>query len=285
MRPQPPAPRTFGALIIGDEIIRGKRQDKHFQQLIDTLAARGLHLSWSLYVADERPRLIEILRRTLQSSDVVFSFGGIGATPDDQTRQAVAEAAGVELQLHPAAEAEIRSYCATQNLQVTPLRLRLGELPTGSRIVPNPVNRMPGFSLDDHHFYPGFPQMAWPMLAWTLDTYYQAEFHAVAESESSIFIPDGMEGPLLPLMQQMEIKYQQAHIFSLPSLSNSKRGRLLELGMRGEPTQVMAAMLDIRTEVTRLGFRWQETAEPSEAAEPAKPARVNDDTTPHSSGN
>lgn len=255
------SPRSFGALIIGDEIIRGKRQDRHFQHLVDTLAARGLHLSWSLYVADERPRLIEILRRTLQSSDIVFSFGGIGATPDDHTRQAAAAAAGVDLQLHPDAETEIRAYCAAQDIAVTPLRLRLGELPAGSRIVPNPVNRMPGFSLGDHHFYPGFAQMAWPMLDWTLETYYRAEFHAVAEAEQSIFIPDGMEGPLLSLMQQIEIKYQQAHVFSLPSLGDSPRGRVLELGMRGEPSQVVAAMVEIRSEVRRLGFTWLEETE------------------------
>ncbi|MBV2235866.1 MAG: competence/damage-inducible protein A [Sterolibacterium sp.] len=251
-------PRNFGALIIGDEIVRGKRPDRHFQHLVETLAARGLHLSWSLYVADDRPRLIHILQRTLQSSDIVFSFGGIGATPDDHTRQAVAAAAGVALQLHPDAAAEIHAYCAQQKTAVTPQRLRLGELPAGSRIVPNPVNRMPGFSLGDHHFYPGFAQMAWPMLAWTLDTYYRSEFHAVAESEQSIFIANGMEGPLLPLMQQMEIKYQQAHLFSLPSLGDSTCGRVLELGMRGEPSQVVAAMLEIRSEVTRLGFDWLE---------------------------
>ncbi|KYC29452.1 conserved protein of unknown function [Sterolibacterium denitrificans] len=252
--------RSFGALIIGDEIIRGKRQDKHFQRLVDTLAARGLHLTWSLYVADERPRLIEILRRTLQSADVVFSFGGIGVTPDDHTRQAAAAAAGVSLQLHPDAETEIRAYCAQQHIEVTPQRLLLGELPAGSRIVPNPVNHMPGFSLGDHHFYPGFPQMAWPMLEWTLETYYQAEFHAVPESEQSIYIQDGMEGPLLPLMQMIETKYRQAHLFSLPSLGDTARGRTLELGMRGEPAQVAAAMIEIRAEVTRLGFIWKEAA-------------------------
>lgn len=253
-------PRSFGALIIGDEIVRGKRQDRHFQQLVDTLGARGLHLTWSLYVADERPRLIEILQRTLQSNDVVFSFGGIGATPDDHTRQAAAAAAGVDLQLHPDAEAEVRAYCAEQDIAVTPQRLRLGELPAGSRIVPNPVNRMPGFSVGDHHFYPGFPQMAWPMLEWTLETYYPAEFHAVPESEQAILIREGMEGPLLPLMQLIETKYRQAHLFSLPSLGNSTRGRTLELGMRGEPMQVAAAMVEIRAEVTRLGFIWEEMA-------------------------
>ena len=79
--------KGFGALIIGDEIIRGKRQDKHFEKLREILAVRGLHLDWVLYLGDDRPRLIEALKRSFASDDVVFSFGGIGATPDDHTRQ------------------------------------------------------------------------------------------------------------------------------------------------------------------------------------------------------
>ena len=91
----------WGAIIIGDEIMRGKRQDKHFGRAIEILAARGLHLDWVAYLGDDRARLTEALRRTLAGDDVVFSFGGIGVTPDDHTRQAAAAAAGVALQLHP----------------------------------------------------------------------------------------------------------------------------------------------------------------------------------------
>lgn len=254
--------RGFGAIIIGDEIIRGKRQDRHFARLVETLGARGLHLSWSLYVADERPRLIEILRRTLACADVVFSFGGIGVTPDDHTRQAAAEAAGVALQLHPDAEAEIRARCVEQGIELTPQRLQLGEFPLGSRIVPNPFNRMPGFSYADHHFFPGFPQMAWPMLEWTLDTYYRALFHAVAEVEQAIIVWEGMEGTLLPLMRAIEAQYPHATLFSLPSFGDATRRRHVELGMRGAPDQVAAAMDEIRAEVTRLGFAWEPAVVP-----------------------
>ncbi len=247
----------FGAIIIGDEIIRGKRQDRHFAKLVEVLGARGLHLAWSLYIGDDRQRLIETLQRTLKSDDVVFSFGGIGVTPDDHTRQAAAAAAGVSLQLHADAEIEIRARCIEQGIELTPQRLQLGEFPVGSRIVPNPFNRMPGFSYADHHFFPGFPQMAWPMLEWTLDTYYRGRFHAVAESEEAIIVWEGMEGALLPLMRDIEAKYPRAALFSLPSFGDATRRRHIELGMRGEPAQVATAMAEIRTEVTRLGYDWE----------------------------
>lgn len=248
---------TIGAIIIGDEIIRGKRQDKHFARLVETLAARGLRLAWSMVLGDDRQRLTETLRRTLASGEVVFSFGGIGVTPDDHTRQAAAAAAGVDLQLHPDAEREIRARCAELSVDVTSQRLQLGEFPVGSRIVPNPVNRMPGFSLLDHHFYPGFPQMAWPMLEWTLDTCYAAYFHAVAESEAAIIVWNGSEGTLLGLMQAVEARYPGLTVFSLPSLGDAQHRPHIELGVRGAPIQVTAAMEEICAGVTQQGYVWE----------------------------
>ncbi len=246
----------FGAIIIGDEIIRGKRQDRHFAKVVDVLRMRGLHLDWSLTIADDRRRLVETLRRTLQSKDVVFSFGGIGVTPDDHTRQAAAAAAGVPLALHRDAEAEIRARCAETGSEVTPQRLQLGEFPVGSRIVPNPYNRMPGFSFGDHHFFPGFPEMAWPMLEWVLDTHYRERFHAVAETEQAIIVREGSEGVLLDLMQHIETTYPQVSLFSLPALGKADRKGYIELGVRGEPVQVDAAMKEICAEVTRRGYAW-----------------------------
>ena len=174
--------RTYGLIIIGDEIMRGKRQDKHMARFVEIFSTRGLHLSWVQYLGDERPRLIETLKRTLASKDVVFSCGGIGVTPDDHTRQAAAAAAGVPLELNPDAEREIRARMAEMGQPVTAARLELGTVPQGSRIIPNPFNRIPGFSYCDHHFLPGFPQMAWPMAEWVLDTYYADDFRSVAEA-------------------------------------------------------------------------------------------------------
>lgn len=248
----------WGALIIGDEITRGRRQDRHFARVVEILAARGLHLDWALYMGDDRARLTETLRRTMASGDVLFSFGGIGVTPDDHTRQAAAEAAGAALALHPDAEAEIRARFAETGAAVTPQRLQLGEFPMGSRIVPNPYNRIPGFSLGNHHFFPGFPEMAWPMLEWVLETYYGAHFHGVAETEQAIIVWEGSEGALLDLMRRIEADYPQAGLFSLPSFGTQTMRRHIELGMRGEPSQVRAAMAEIREEVTRLGYAWEE---------------------------
>src|SRR5450830_463455 len=97
------APPSFGLIIIGDEILSGKRADKHLPKVIELLKARGLQLDYAEYVGDAPERITAALKRAFASSDVVFSTGGIGATPDDHTRQCAARALGVALALHPEA--------------------------------------------------------------------------------------------------------------------------------------------------------------------------------------
>jgi molybdopterin-biosynthesis enzyme MoeA-like protein len=248
--------RTYGAIIIGDEIMRGKRLDKHFAKLIEILGARGLHLSWGQYLGDERPRLVETLRRTLASGDVVFSCGGIGVTPDDHTRQAAAAAAGVPLELNPDAEREIRARMAEMDQPVTPARLELGTVPQGSRIIPNPFNRIPGFSYRDHHFLPGFPQMAWPMAEWVLDTCYADDFRQDVEIEAAILVWEGLEGTMLDLMRQTEADFPGITVFSLPSFGSETMRRHVELGVRGAPEIVVTAIEVLKAGVTALGYRY-----------------------------
>ncbi|KAF0164032.1 MAG: molybdopterin-binding domain-containing protein [Rhodocyclaceae bacterium] len=244
----------IGAIIIGDEITRGKREDKHFAKLIELLAARGLVLDWALHIGDDRERLTETLRRTLASEDIVFSFGGIGNTPDDHTRQAAAAAAGVDLVLHPDAEREIKARFAELKFELTEMQLALGNLPKGSRIIPNPFNRIPGFSLGDHHFVPGFPQMAWPMIEWVLDSYYSWRFNANPTDEAAILVWKGSEGALIPLMRHVEADFPGVKVFSLPFLGSKEIQRHIELGVRGAPELVPAAMAAIRRGVAELGY-------------------------------
>ena len=74
--------REFGLIVVGDEILSGKRLDKHMPKVIELLAARGLQLGWAEYVGDVPERITAALARAFASGDIVFSTGGIGATPD-----------------------------------------------------------------------------------------------------------------------------------------------------------------------------------------------------------
>jgi len=259
--------RRFGLVIVGDEILSGKRADKHLAKVIELLDERGLALSWAHYAGDDRAALTELFRQTLAGNDIVFSCGGIGATPDDHTRQAVAAALEVDVALHPEAAAQIAARCADmaregrgtadmthpENLQ----RLKMGEFPLGSRIIPNPFNRIPGFSVGDHWFMPGFPVMAWPMIEWVLDKNYSALFGGMESTERSMIVYEQPESALTPLMEAIERDFAGVRSFSLPSLGDGTDGRParrhVELGVKGRGERVDAAFDQLRTGVLAMG--------------------------------
>ncbi len=267
--------KRFGLIIVGDEILSGKRQDKHLSKVIALLAARGLSLSWAHYVGDDRGALTQMLRTTLAGDDVVFSTGGIGATPDDHTRQACAAALGTELVLHSDAQRLIAERFLEQVAAgTTPnddaqfrQRLRMGEFPTGAQIIPNPYNRIPGFNVGQHYFVPGFPVMAWPMLEWVLDTYYADWFHRVPQAERSMLVFDCPESLLTPLMEQIQEQYPAMRVFSLPSVGEPSDGghatrRHIELGVKGPADQLDSAWSLLLAGVRELSRDFQELAGP-----------------------
>jgi molybdopterin-biosynthesis enzyme MoeA-like protein len=245
-------PRALGALIIGDEILSGKRADKHLAHVIDVLAARGLMLDYAQYLGDDRARLTDVLREGLMRGDIVFSFGGIGATPDDHTRQAAAAALGVPLERHPEALREIE---ARFGAEAYPHRVRMAEFPAGSRIIPNPYNRIAGFAVRDHHFFPGFPQMAWPMLDWVLEQWL-ADLSREPPIERAVVVHDAAESQLLPLMEAVTAGFPDVKLFSLPTLLPDNVRRI-ELGVRGPAAAVERAFADLRDGVAASGFPWE----------------------------
>ncbi len=183
------------------------------------------------------------MQHAFASGDLVFSCGGIGATPDDHTRQCAAAALGVELALHPQARALIlermRDVAAEQGLAYEPERpdnlhrLNMGVFPLGAQIIPNPYNKIAGFSVRDVHFVPGFPVMAWPMIEWVLDERY-AHLHRVQRDvERSLIVFGAMEASLTPLMEDIEARFAGVKVFSLPSVDHPQWGRHIELGVKG----------------------------------------------------
>lgn len=241
----------FGLIIVGDEILSGKRTDKHLPKVIELLKARGLQLDYADYVGDSPERITATLKRAFASGDVVFSTGGIGATPDDHTRQCAAKALGRELVLHPEAEALIRErmqdVAKEQGTVYEPdrsdniHRLNMGVFPAGAQIIPNPFNKIPGFSCGSVHFVPGFPVMAWPMMAWVLDTCYPHWHQTASWIEKSVIVFGAMEAALTPLMEALERDHEGVKIFSLPSVDHPQYGRHIELGVKGDPDLVAQA--------------------------------------------
>ncbi len=267
MNPRTETPPAFGLIIVGDEILSGKRADKHLPKVIELLAQRGLSLAWAQCIGDDRNRITATLRQAFAGSDIVFSCGGIGATPDDHTRQCAAAALEVDLALHPEAreliEQRMRDVAAEKGEEYDPARpdnvhrFNMGVFPTGARIIANPYNKIPGFSCDGPgggsvHFVPGFPVMAWPMIESLLDGPYRHLHRQGAWQERSVVVMGAMEATLTPLMEAIEREHP-VKVFSLPSVDHPAYGRHIELGVKGAPEAVHPAFATLLGGLTQLG--------------------------------
>ncbi len=254
---------NFGLIIIGDEILSGKRQDKHLPKVIELLNARGLSLAWAQYLGDDPARITAALRAAHASGDVVLSCGGIGATPDDHTRQCAAAALDQPLALHPEAKALIqermREVAADAGLPYEPERddnvhrLNMGVFPAEAQIIPNPYNKIPGFTVGRMHFVPGFPVMAHPMVAWVLDTLYPHLHGSSVQTERSVIVHGAMEASLTPLMEDIEARFAGIKVFSLPSVDHPVHGRHIELGVKGQGAMVDAAYDALKNGLAAFG--------------------------------
>ncbi|HEY5763206.1 MAG TPA: competence/damage-inducible protein A, partial [Rhodocyclaceae bacterium] len=138
--------------------------------------------------------------------------------------------------------------------------LQLVTFPAGAVMIPNPFNRIAGFSLGDQHFVPGFPQMAWPMIEWVLETRYAGWFNLSPRVERAIWAhgPNAYESYLLELMERVVRDYPDLRLFSLPSMGEGGQRRHLEIGVEGAPARVEAAMAAIIAGVERRGVAWCE---------------------------
>lgn len=240
----------FGLIIIGDEIVQGERIDAHFPAIKKILAERGLRLAWVEYLCDDRAELVarfeQSFQRSLAQDCPVLVTGGIGATPDDHTRQAVAQALDLPMALHPEAVKLIDASALKRDetdLQTAThqQRRQMANFVVGAQLIPNPFNGIAGFSIRQHYFMPGFPVMAHPMVEWVLDTYYQDAFFKDNFTQRCCMVYDLQESQLTPLMEAIERDFVGVQTYSLPTLGHygEVKRYSLELGVKAEDEAVL----------------------------------------------
>lgn len=216
----------FNLIIIGDEILHGSRIDKHFAFFKHLLESRGLRLNQVQYLPDNYTFLVKQLRRSFSDGLPTFVTGGIGSTPDDHTRQAAAEALELPIVRHAGAVPFIEETSLKRGDSLDSpshrQRLLMADFPEGAELVPNPYNKIAGFSIKEHYFFPGFPVMAHPMAEWVLETYYADRFNTVNSAQRSVWIFSLPESHVAPIMRDVEAHYEGIRSFSLPSVGWTK---------------------------------------------------------------
>lgn len=205
----------FYAVIIGSEILNGRRTDKHFLYLRDALLQRGHTLFASLTIKDD-PELIKTTFKMVKNDPdaVMFSFGGIGSTPDDLTRQTASEVfSDGKLVSHEKFYADILARFGDEAF---PNRIHMADLPKNAQLLPNVINNMSGFYLENRYFFmPGFPEMSHPMVDHILEHFYP---HAPRTHRKTL-IAQTSENTLIHIMKQLD---SSVEFSSLPMLNEGK---------------------------------------------------------------
>ena len=243
----------FHLLITGNEQLSGKRQDKHFAKLIELFKVRGLTLSQVTFLGDDEARIASMIAEATRCGDILLCCGGIGATPDDRTRQACAAALKLPIERHVEAEALI---VAQYGERARPNRVLMADFPQGAALIPNPVNRVSGFSMGNCHFVPGFPEMAWPMLEWVLDTYY-THLHNATPAVEYLLRAKGSaaEGDLLDLMEAVLAMHPGLEFSSLPFRGRDDQEPHIEFGFKGAEALAASAYWQFEAGLKQRGVR------------------------------
>ena len=242
----------FGLVVIGNEVLDGRRNDAHFGAIQAILGEHGSELAWSLMLPDDTVVLTAQLRWAFARPEPFFSCGGIGGTPDDLTRGCAAAALGVGTELHAEGLAMLRPRFGGD---LTEARCRMVDFPAGSSLIPNPVNNVPGFSIAHGYFVPGFPSMAHPMVRWVLDELFP---RGEPKARASLELSRAKEADLVYIMEQFILTHPALGFSSLPRFARG--GAVVELGLSGRPADVEAGILDLKRRLDEEGVAWRDVS-------------------------
>jgi molybdopterin-biosynthesis enzyme MoeA-like protein len=206
----------FYSVIIGTELLNGRREDKHFTFLNKALRQRGLRHEANFVINDNPPLMKRVFEMIAEDKNsVMFCFGGIGSTPDDYTRKVAADTFTCRaLKTNQEALELIKDEFGDE---AYPHRVKMADIPEGAKLLENVVNRVPGFYLEDRFFFtPGFPSMAHPMVLWALDNLFEKK----ADKFSCGFKADCSENDIINIMEALP---SDIELSSLPKIEGDKK--------------------------------------------------------------
>jgi molybdenum cofactor synthesis domain-containing protein len=237
---------TAGLLIIGDEILSGRTQDRNIAHIAATLTDLGIDLEEVRVVRDRMADIVEAVRALSARYRIVLTTGGIGPTHDDITADAVAEAFGVAVSHDPRAVALIEAHCARMGLEVNESRLRMARIPEGAELISNPVSAAPGFSIGNVHVMAGVPSIMQAMLDGLAP-----RLPTSARLLSETVDPGRPEGDIARVLRQLQDAHPAVRIGSYPFHDGTRY--LTRVVLRSRDAEALrAARSDLDRALARL---------------------------------
>ena len=204
-------------IIIGNEILSGRTQDKNLSYLANWLNEIGIQLAEVRVIRDEEEIVVETVNYLRSTYDYVFTTGGIGPTHDDITSLCIAKAFGVELEINSGALSILKEYY--KDGELTDARMKMTKMPVGSELIENPVSRAPGFKMDNVFVLAGIPSIMQGMLEGARKHLTVGE---VVKSKSiDVFTP---ESNVADALTDLQDKYSEVEIGSYPFNKDNRFG-------------------------------------------------------------
>jgi molybdenum cofactor synthesis domain-containing protein len=207
-------------IIIGNEILSGRTQDKNLSYLATWLNEIGIQLSEVRVIRDEEDEIVDTVNLLRKKYDYVFTTGGIGPTHDDITSESIAKAFNVDLETNPQALAILKEYY--KDSELTEARLKMTKIPKGAELVENPVSKAPGFKIENVFVMAGIPKIMQGMLEGA-KTHLSGGKPVKSES-IDVFMPESFIAEELSNLQN---KFIDVEIGSYPFVKDSKYGTSL----------------------------------------------------------
>ena len=233
-----------GIVILGDEVLKGEIREANLSYMIPLLAEWGAETAMCAILPDDIPVVVRHLRRFREEVDFLVLTGGIGPTPDDITRDAVAAVAGVPLVVHPEAKAalEARPYKGAN----PEYRMLMAQVPQGATLIPNPLSPAPGFFIDRMAVFPGVPRMLQAMFDWVKP---MVSGHRKSRVTLYSMAP---ESSYAGIMKEAMTAFPDVGIGSYPMSEGEYRVRVVFRGDRFDRTDACAAAFTGR--LAGIGF-------------------------------
>ena len=207
-------------IIIGNEILSGRTQDKNLSYLANWLNEIGIQLSEVRVIRDEEEIIVETVNHLRSVYDYVFTTGGIGPTHDDITSLCIARAFGVELEVNSGALSILKEYY--KDGELTDARMKMTMMPKGSELIENPISRAPGFKMENVFILAGIPSIMQGMLEGARK--YLKGGDIVKSKSIDVFTPESTVADVLTNLQK---KYSDVEIGSYPFSRDNRFGTSL----------------------------------------------------------
>ena len=202
---------TAAMLIVGNEVLSGRTQDKNLAFVANALGEIGVDMREVRIVPDEMEEVVAAVNALRAKYTYVFSTGGIGPTHDDITADCIAAAFGVKLEMHPLAVQLLEAHYDAQGIEFNAARARMARIPEGASLIDNPVSTAPGFRIENVHVMAGVPKIMQAMMENILPTLKGGE------KLSSITVTSQVpEGSIAEAMEHLQAEHPQVSIGLYP---------------------------------------------------------------------